>query len=283
MAAGFNIGADIASYVKAIEQQADKVARDNNLMAALVTGFNDRMGTAIRNRSEYGTATINSISDTDDLQSQTFYPAVANQLTPTEFGAQFFLTDTRIENDLFNVQVEAAQELGLAMAQKVETDLLGKFASLTGGTVTASTNMTWGIFLASIALLRAQNAPGPYYAVLHPYQWHSMGTAMAPGVSVSQTNAPDLQNALVQNYWQGRVYGVDVFTTANLASGTAVTGGLFARPAIALDVRRSPRIEPERDASRRGYELNLSGVYAAGVWRPAFGVKFTTAGTAPTA
>ena len=42
--------------------------------------------------------------------------------------------------------------------------------------------------------------------------------------------------------------------------------------ALALDMRRAPRLEPERDASRRGYELNLSAVYAHGVWRPKFGV-----------
>ena len=33
------------------------------------------------------------------------------------------------------------------------------------------------------------------------------------------------------------------------------------------------RLEPERDASRRGWELNLSTVYAHGVWRPTYGVQ----------
>jgi hypothetical protein len=49
-------------------------------------------------------------------------------------------------------------------------------------------------------------------------------------------------------------------------------GAVFPRPAIAIDWRRRVRVEPERDASRRGWELNMSAVYAHGVWRPARGV-----------
>lgn len=284
MAVGSNIGADIASYVKQIEQQADVVARDNTIMAALVRGFSDQSGTAIRARSEYGTATITQIADTDDLSSQTFVPSVANQLTPYEFGGQFFITDTRLRNDPFNYAVEAANELGMAMAQKVEKDLLALFASLTGGTINMGAgNMTWGALLAAQSILRTQNPGGQFAAVLHPYQFHSLGTAVTPAAQISQANAPDLQNALLQNFWMGRAYGIDIYTTSNLTSGTAVRGGLFVREALALDVRVAPSIEPERDSSRRGYELNLTSTYAAGAWRPAFGVQIISQGTAPTA
>jgi hypothetical protein len=48
---------------------------------------------------------------------------------------------------------------------------------------------------------------------------------------------------------------------------------MFARQAIALDIRRPFRIEPERDASRRGIELNASMIFGAGLWRPTFGVQ----------
>lgn len=283
MAAGNNLGADIASYVKQIEQQCDVVARDNNIMAALVRGFNDTSGTAIRNRSEYGTATIAQITDADDLASQTFNPTVANQLTPYEFGAQFFLTDTHRRNHPFAIDSDAPRELGMAMAQKVEKDLLALFTSFTGGTLLSSGNMTWGLILAAQALLRAQNPEGNLACVMHPYQLHSMGTALIPGAGLSQTNAPALQDSLIRKFWVGNAYGIDFYHTSNLAAGTGVTAGMFVQEALALDSRVPPGIEPERDASRRGYELNMTATYAAGVWRPAWGVKIQTAGTAPTA
>lgn len=282
MAAGLNVGADIASYVKQIEQQCDVVARDNNIMATLVRGFNDTSGTAIRARSEYGTATVNNIVDTDDLTSQTFTPAVANQLTPFECGAQFFLTDTHRRNHPFAIDSDAPGELGMAMAQKVELDLLSTFSSLTGGTInTGANNLSWAAILAAQSVLRNQNPIGEFYCVLSPYQWHTLGTAVAAAGGISQTNAPALQDALLKKYWMGNVYGINFFVTSNLPVGTAVRGAMFVSEAIALDSRVPPSIEPERDASRRGYELNLTATYAAGVWRPKFGVQVISQGTAP--
>ena len=277
-----NIGADIASYVKQIEQEASKVARNNNIMAALVRSFNDLSGTALRARSEYGTASFNQISDSDDLTSQTFTPSVQNTLTPYEFGAQFFITDTRLRNDPFNMASEARDELGMAFAQKVELDLLATFSSFTGGTVTSAGNLTWGMLLAAYSRLRMVANRSDAVAVLSPYQWHSLGTAIAPAAGVSQTNAPALQDALLRNYWVGNYGGLQIYVTSNLSAGT-VTAGVFVPDAAALDVRVPFTIEPERDASRRGYELNATGTYAAGVWRPRFGVQLISASTAPTA
>jgi hypothetical protein len=77
--------------------------------------------------------------------------------------------------------------------------------------------------------------------------------------------------------------GCMIFESANLTpdGGDDVTAGIFSPMALALDVRRAPRIEPERDASRRATELNLSAVYAHGVWRPKFGVKLISDATVP--
>jgi hypothetical protein len=52
--------------------------------------------------------------------------------------------------------------------------------------------------------------------------------------------------------------------------------------ALALDVRRAPRIERERDASRRADEINLSAVYAHGTWRSKFGVQLISDASVPT-
>lgn len=272
--AQFNTYSDISSFVNTVFEDALLVARDNNLMANLVTVYNDRQGMAIRKNSEYGTATIQSIAETDDLTSQQFVPSNLSTLTPAEVGAQFVMTDQRLESDPFMVRQDAASELGLAMAQKIEKDLLGDFTSLTGGTIgAAGSAASWGYFYAMLTALRAQNAPAPYAFVCRPEQWHYMGKAVAPGATV--TNSPVLQDSIVGRFYVGSVSGVDIFVSSNISKDASddAYAAMFNPQALALDIRRAPRIEPERDASRRGWELNLSAVYAHGVWRPRFGVK----------
>lgn len=277
--AQLNTFSDISSYVNNILEASLLIARENAVMPALVQNFS-AVGENPRKVYQYGTVTINDIGESDDLVSQAFTPSLLSTLTPAEAGAQYFLTDRRVAGDWSAVRIDAAQDLGQAMGEKIDKDLLGLFDNLTGGTVgTAGSNMTWANFFAGISILRANLAPLPYMCVLQPYQWHCMGTAIAPGVTV--TNSPALQDQFARQFFVGNVSGVDIFVDGNIAAGTSIFGGIFSRQAMALDTRRAPRIEYERDASRRGFELNASMVYAKGTWRPTFGVAINTAGTAP--
>lgn len=270
-----NLASDIAAYVNNIYEAAWLVARDNSLMPALVTGFADASGTAVRKSSTYGTATMQTLGETDDLSSQTFTPSVTATLTPAEVGAQFFISDLRAETDPFGVVRDAATELGAAFAQSIERNITSNFSSLTAGTVgTAGSAMTWGHFYAMLSTLRGANAPGPYYFVCHPHTWHDLGKAAS--VADSATNASDmLKDDINRNFYVGTVSGVAIFTSANISIDGSKDAycGMFSPLALALDIRRAMRIEYERDASRRGWELNLSAVYAHGVWRPGFGVQ----------
>jgi hypothetical protein len=276
----YNTEANIATFVNTVWEDAMLVARDNNVMSGLVSSFGDLQGLALRKNAKYGTAVFNQIAETDDLSSQALTPSVDQTLTPYEYGAQFFITDSRIETDIYAIRQDAAQELGAAYGQKIDQNLAGLFSSLTAGTVgAAGSNFTWANFFAAITIMRRAIAPRPWVAVLTPEQWHCLGTAIAPGVTV--TNSPYIQDEFVRQFYVASVSGVDIFTSANIASGTSVYGGMFSRNALALDMRRPFRIEPERDASRRGLELNASSVYAYGVWRPQYGVAINTAGTTP--
>lgn len=272
---------DIAAFAGTVYQDALFVARDNNLMAQLVTVFGDRTGIAPRKNSEYGTVTMQSVAETDDLSSQTLTPSVIATLTPGEVAAQFFVSDTREETDPFGARNDAAMELGMGMAQKMETDLLTTFTSFTGGTVgAAGSAVTWSHFFAAESILRAQNAPFPYVAVMHPYHWHNLAKAVSVA-GAQNTPGPAFQDEIMRNWWVSRVGPVDIFVTSNITTGTAASWGMFSPAAAALDVRRAPRLEPERDASRRGVELNMSALYAYGVWRPRFGVKATGDASTP--
>jgi hypothetical protein len=276
----YNTEANIASIVNTIYADALLVARDNNVMAGLVTAFGDRQGLAPRTNLKYGTATFNKIAETDDLSSQSFTPSTDQTLTPYEYGAQFFFTDSRLETDFLGVRQDAAQEFGLSYGQGIDKNLVSLFTSLTAGTVGGSTtDLTWANILAALTKLRSALAPRPYVCVLSPEQYHCLGTAIAPGVTV--TNSPMIQDEFLRQFYVSSIAGVDIFTTANIGTAATVRGAMFSRNSMALDMRRPLRIEPERDASRRGIELNASSVYAYGVWRPQYGVCIQTAGTTP--
>lgn len=280
----FNTYANISSFVNTIYEDAMLVARDSSLAPAIVTTFMDQSGMAARKSSEYGTVTINSIGETDDLVGQAFTPTVLSTLTPAEYGSQFPLTDQRVESDPFNIRRDAALELGGGMAQAIDTAVFGNFTSLTGGTVgAAGSTMTWAYFDAAIARLRNGSVPmAGLVAVMHPYHWNDLAAA-ASTAATSSTNAPEwLRAELARNYFIAQHSGVAIFVSPYV--GTSSTDAYFAvfHPmALALDVRRGFRIEPERDASRRVWELNATEIYAHGVWRPKWGVQGIADATAP--
>lgn len=282
MAASLNPSTDISAYIQDIYDGSLMVTRENTLAVNLVTIKNDRTGLAARKNSQYSGATVNTIGEADDMTGQAFTPSVIATLTPYEYGAQYVLTDSRVESDPFSVLADASQDLGLAMADKIDSQVFSNFSSFTGGTVGASgTAFTWGHFFAMLTRLKAQKAPMPYAFVCHPYQWHPLAKAVAPGATV--TNAPRLQDEISENFYVGSVSGVDIYTTTNVtASGTDAYNGMFNVQALAFDLRRAPRLEPERDASRRATELNHTSVFAHGVWRPLFGVQGIFDNSAPT-
>lgn len=285
MTAGMSVYTDISGLLPDIWDGALIVARDNTLMESLVRGFDDKRGATPRKNSIYGTVTFREVAETDDIVPQTYSRSLKSTLTPAEKAASFFLSDTRIETDDQDVVSDASRELGMGLSQKVEADVLGDFPSLTGGTIgAAGSTLTWGHILAAQSRLRATNAPQPFYCVLHPYQWHQLGKTMTITQGAKQ-NAPDsLLETVVRNFWQDTVYGINFFTTSNLAidGNDDVTAAMFSRDALALDSRRAPRLERQRDASRRGWELVMTAMYAHGTWRPEWGIQIISDATAPT-
>jgi len=282
--ASLNPSSNISGYINTIYQDALLIARENNIMTGLVRTFNDRTGVAVRDNSQYGGATINQIAETDDLVGQAFTPSSIATLTPAEYGAQYFLTDTRVESDPFTVQSDASQDLGAALATDVDQNLMTNFTSFTGGSIGVSGSaITWSYVYAMEALLRKQLAPYPYFFVCHPYQWNVLkkaGSVAGTRTNASESFMDSLRDSMFFVHQEG---GVFMYVSANIStSGTDAITGMWSRDALAYDVRRAPRLEPERDASRRGYELNLSMLYGHGVWRPLFGVQGTFDATAPT-
>lgn len=282
MAYGAALTTDITAYIQTIYEGAMFVLREQNLAVGLVKVFTDLQSDATRTGKNYGTATMQSVGEDDDLVSQKFHPTDGSSLTPGEVGAQFFLTDRRVRSDPESVRQDAVLELGSAGAEKIDTDVFSNMSSLTGGTIGAAGSAnSWAYFYAMQSRLKIAKVPKPWVYVCTGAQWHPLGTALAQGSTLQASEA--ILNSMIGSFYVGRMAGVDIFTSENLpTSSTDAYAGMFNPLALAYDERQAPRIEPERDASRRGTELNFTVEYAHGVWKPTWGIQGIFDNTAPT-
>jgi hypothetical protein len=281
-----NTFADVSTLALAIQEDAIFVERETSLMSQLAYLPPGATGGNTRTNYQYNAGTAKTIVETDDMTSEAFTPAAVSTLTPGEIGLQFFLTDKRIESDLpESIRNDAALELGYAARDKIDTDLLGLFTSFTGGTMgTAGSTVTWGQVFAGATVVRAnsKNRAAPLYCVLHEYHWHALAKATSVA-GITLQSVPTMLVGPAGTWYVGSAAGINFYSTTNITvSSSSAYSGIFQRNALAYDVRRPIRIEPERDASRRGWELNMSSLYAYGTWMPKYGVALLGAATAPT-
>ena len=285
--AQINTWSDISSIANAVQEDAYLVIRETAIMKNFVTVFSDLSGGNLRKSYEYNSVTAATINEADDLNSSAFTPSAGQTLTPAEIGAQFFITDLRAASEApESVLTDAARELGFAAADKINNDIAGDMASLTGGTIGAAGSViTWGYVAAAIAQARnaSKSLAVPLNCVIHGYQAAVLAkSASIAGATVASAVADGIsRSGITQAFTFLGVPIYQVFVSPD--SNTDFTGGVFPKTALAFDVRRDIRVEGQRDASRRGIELNMSAVYAHGVWRPALGVKMIFDAAAPTA
>ena len=282
--AQLNLYSDISSIAQSVQEDAIFVVRETGKMQGLVTVFADMTGLNTRKGYQFNQGTAQVVGEDDDLTSRAFTPAIDQTLTPAEIGLQFFIGDSRAESEApESILRDASLELGLAAGDKINTDLIGDMASLTGGTVGASgTAITWGYVSAAIGQARNANKSNaiPLACVVHGYQWSVLAKAASiAGTSLAQ--APGVTEQMTRSGFVGEFMGVPLYQVFGGISGTDFTGAVFPRVSLAIDWRRAIRVRPERDESRRGVELNMSAVYAHGVWRPTRGIQMLFDATAP--
>lgn len=289
MTVGNNIWTDVSSIAQRVEADAYFIVRESNFLEPTITVFRDMSGMNLRRGYKYSNVTVNTVGDDDDLTSQSFTPSADQTLTPFQIGAQVFVTDARAASDLpESILTDASRELGFAAADNVMTAICGEFPNLTGGSIgTTGATITWGYVAAAIAQARNANKSNskPLVCVLHAYQVAILAKAASIAGATSMSQAPQFTEQVTR---QGvlpafQFLGVPIYQVFQAAnSSTDFVGGVYPREAIAIDWRQPIRVEAERDASRRGIELNMSAIYDTGVWRPDLGIQTIFHMTAPT-
>lgn len=272
----------VSQYIPVIWEAALLYARQNFVMPGLVQMYTGR-GMAPRQVTEYAEGSVQeNLGELEDLTPSLFERHLLSQLVPAETGKQYIITDRRIESDTESVLADAASAIGYEIGKSLEVNLLTDIASVEGGSVgTANNALTWADIFNGRARLAAAGVPGPYSVVLHEYQWLDLATDV--NIAGVGTTVLTTQPGFESRYYIGSLNDMAFYVSGLVPvdGNDDATGGIFNRQALALDMRRGLRIEPERDASLRSTELNATMIYAHGIWRPAYGVKIISDATAP--
>lgn len=283
MATGTSGTADISGFFESIQEDAVFILREDSLMPQLVTLYGDSNSWADRKISKYPQVSAQTIGETEDVSTPTVFDKQSlATLTPIEIAAQVILTDRRIETDRQNARTDAAQELGGAMSDKIETDLVTLFSSFTASKGAGAGNaFTLTSVANGISVLRNGKVRGPFSVVLHPYHWLDVWVEI--GKPTTSVVASEVANTALKDYFVANLVNAQWYQHSLIPvdGSDDAASAVFNRQALALDTRRAPRLEWERDASKRAYEATITAGYAKGVRRDACGVKLIADATAP--
>jgi len=274
---------DLNSLFNSIYEDTLFVAREQVLMTNLVTNYSAR-GWMTRYLPIYPEISAESVAEAEDYANPTTWTKTEHaSLSPGEIICQVVLTDRRIETDPEDARRDATLEMGNAIATKIDVDLVTDFASFTDSIGSSGTALTINKMAAGITQLRAAYCPNPIYTVIHPYGWHDIWDELGTPAS-SYAFLGDRANEALRSFFVGNWLNIAWFISGNITvdSTPNAKGGLFNPQALAFDTRKAPLLEPERDASLRAWELNLSAGYAHGVRRTAFGRYVYHDATEPT-
>jgi len=182
-----NTSGSISTYLNNVFEAALLAAREQSIMAKIVSTFGDMQGMNGRAFSTYSGGTFGTVGEGTDATGQIFTPSTSGTLTPYVYMGRYDLSDMRVASDPFGVTADAGRDLGQLYAVGVDTNLCGTaiFDNLTAGTVGATvTALAWGTCIRKAsAKLRAAKAPAPYECVLAPAQWYDIFAAgTVPGL-----------------------------------------------------------------------------------------------------
>lgn len=200
-------------------------------------------------------------------------------LTVSEIGLTATVSDLAMMASASNVVADIGRLMGEAIARKQDTDLMALFMGFSTNQVGGvSTTATPALIFKAIALLRAQgyDTANDCAIVLHPNVAYDVASTLT---STFAAPASAVGNSALQNGFMGMLGGVPVYQSSlvPLETGTAAAGdyacGIFHKDALGLAIMQDIRIETQRSALKRGYDVVGNAIYGVGELYDAAGVR----------
>lgn len=277
--------ADIAGFFSSLFEEAMFVFRAQALMPSLVTLFTGS-GMAPRVQGIFPTLTAATAVEGDTISdSQTWNKSAKMSITPQIRHAQVIITQSMIDTDNDATMDSASTEMGRALAQAVDTDLLSNFANFSTALGAAGSAMTIKIEAAAVSRLQNAKIPMPIQAVYHPYHWFDLWVELGQPAATYQFLG-DVANEALKQFAVSNFNGMVHYISPNISVDSLddAISGVFHRDALALDTRQAPKLNVTEhpEVAGYGYQLDLEMWYAHGERRDEAGVKITADATAPT-
>lgn len=199
--------------------------------------------------------------------SNTAINTTSVSVTASEFGIMVTVTDKLLGSQVLGGLEPYGTELGKALSNKIDTDLLAEAGNFTNTVGSTGVNMTEANFLDAIYTLDNGKAAKPYVCVLHPIQVADLRAAISAstgavwgGPAAGSTDIGILPS----------LYGVDVMQSTLCASvnTNADRQGLMMprgnSSGIAFVLKDPASTEFQRDASLRATEIVVTSKYGVG-------------------
>ena len=287
--------AELGDTIPTIREEAQFTRQFKAVMRPLCWTIRKGKGSNI-NVPYWGEFTADALTEGVDMtQSKTMVDTNV-QIVPGEVGLKGILTDTVIEDDNEDLKRAMGVLLGDAYEKKLDIDLLGQLDDASTSLGGASTTLSMGHIAAARATLAGNitanggPAPTPYAVVIHPFGELDLVDIVTPVLSAAGTSVSSFgggfADEVLARYSIGRLFGMPIIIDGNIEidSSNDCKGGAFAvgkRGGIIYGHVREPVLEPQRDASARGWELNYVGRYGVGEFRSQWIVELYHNASAP--
>jgi hypothetical protein len=214
-----------------------------------------------------GQVSMQSLTDGVDLIDSQNFSITSVDLTTSEVGAKFILTDKMVRQVQESGWAMAGTLLGDGMARKRDEDVIALFSGLDNafGADGQPLNVTQAF--GCVANMRRLKAPRPMAFVHGPT---AIAQLLKNAAGITQPNATNQGFAteyaweVLKNFWKATIDSVPFFEAGNItvvAGTTSAYGAIISKAALATVESKAIYTERQRDASLRGEELIICADY----------------------
>ena len=250
------------------------VASERSIMRPLVRNYAVTGGGKSVEVPIYSAVSAAAVNEATDLSNTAINPSSVT-ITASEVGIMTTLTDLARNSAPRNVAADIGKLFGEAIAKKQDQDLTALFDGFSTAVGANDAALTAALVFQAIANVRnAGVSMDGVSTVIHPMVAYDLKANLTN--TFANANGNDLANEALRNGFVGRLGGVPIFETTNIAN-TGTTGdykqGVFHRDALGMAMMQDLKIETQRDASLRADEIVATAVYGVGELNDTYGVE----------
>jgi hypothetical protein len=239
-----------------IVAEAQFVASEKSIMRNLVKNYAIVGGGKAVEVPVYAQVSASAVSEATDLSNTAIDPTSVT-ITASEVGVMTTLTDLARNSAPRNVAGDIGKLFGEVLARKQDADLTALFDGFSTALGDGTGAISASVIFNALSTLRANALDADMCSVvLHPKIAYDLKANMTN--TFANANANDLSNEALRSGFVGKLAGMNVFETSNIANtGTAgdYKGGAFHKDALAIAMMQDVKIETQRDASLRADEI----------------------------